>query len=258
MALFYIRAWRDIIIQATLYCTSDLSEKLFLHRDNFRRRKTVAIFSRLCRHCDNTLYSGLYVKFAKKRMTISDMFVVNARYYTNMFADMHFRGENISIHFIYFVYTITFAYPRTHFAQLYSRVLYFLYLLPFAPSPPSPPVLRRIVKSIANLAALRNNSKNPLISCIVINRHRRRRETNLPNVQFRSAASARETLSSILRRDPRPAPPFTLSPPFHIYLDLLHYGHFSVAPFPSSFPPSVFRLGLRLSFFAASEWPRGY
>lgn len=40
------------------------------------------------------------------------------------------------------------------------------------------------------------------------------------------APRQRETLSSILRRDPRPRSPFTLSSPFHIYLGLLHYGHF--------------------------------
>lgn len=63
------------------------------------------------------------------------------------------------------------------------------------------------------------------------------------------APRQRETLSSILRRVPRPVTTFTLSPPFHIYLGLLHYGHFERSSFPvSSFLPGIFRLGLRLSF----------
>lgn len=52
--------------------------------------------------------------------------------------------------------------------------------------------------------------------------------------------SQRETLSSILNRVPRPVTTFTLSPPFHIYLGLLHYGHlersFSLVFFSAGVP----------------------
>lgn len=61
------------------------------------------------------------------------------------------------------------------------------------------------------------------------------------------APRQRETLSSILRRNPQLRSPFTLSSPFHIYLDLLHYGHFGHSFFRLLFRRVSFQLGLRLT-----------